>query len=137
MTALRAFFLHHRRMAALLIALTLAMKALVPAGFMLGSDTPNGSSTVLTVQICADALGQQITQKIVLPSSHSGEDKAKSDSPCHFTALGHAMLGGTDPLLLAVALAFILALGFAPILPPAPRRIAFLRPPLRGPPALS
>ncbi|WP_206238710.1 hypothetical protein [Novosphingobium terrae] len=132
MTALRAFFLHHRRVAALLIALTLAMKALVPAGFMLGSD-----SRVLTVQICADALGQQVTQKIVLPSSHSGEDKAKSDSPCHFTALGHAMLGGADPLLLAVALAFVLALGFAPVLAPAPRRIAFLRPPLRGPPALS
>lgn len=132
MTALRAFFLHHRRMAALLIALALAMKALVPAGFMLGGDTH-----VLTVQICADALGQQITQKIVLPSSHSGEEKAKSDSPCHFTALGHAMLGGADPVLLALALVFILALGFAPVLAPAPRRIAFLRPPLRGPPALS
>jgi hypothetical protein len=132
MQLLRAFFLRHRRMAALLIALTLAMKALVPAGFMLGSD-----SRVLTVQICADALGQQVTQKIVLPASHSGEDKAKSDSPCHFTALGHAMLGGADPLLLAVALAFVLALGFAPVLAPAPRRIAFLRPPLRGPPALS
>jgi len=132
MTALRAFFLHHRRMAALLIALALAMKALVPAGFMLGGDTH-----VLTVQICADALGQQITQKIVLPSSHSGEEKARSDSPCHFTALGHAMLGGADPVLLALALVFILALGFAPVLAPAPRRIAFLRPPLRGPPPLS
>jgi hypothetical protein len=132
MQLLRAFFLHHRRMAALLIALALAMKALVPAGFMLGND-----SRVITVQICADALGQQITQKIVLPSSHSGDDKAKSDSPCHFTALGHAMLGGADPVLLALALVFILALGFAPVLAPAPRRIAFLRPPLRGPPALS
>ncbi|WP_068090107.1 hypothetical protein [Novosphingobium rosa] len=136
MTALRAFFLHHRRMAALLIALTLAMKALVPAGFMLGSDT-----RVLTVQICADALGQQITQKIVLPlnrsGNHAGEDKAKSDSPCHFTALGHAMLGGADPVLLAAALVFVLALGFAPVLAPAPRLTAFLRPPLRGPPALS
>ncbi len=132
MQLLRAFFLHHRRMAALLIALALAMKALVPAGFMLGHD-----SRVITVQICADALGQQITQKIVLPSSHSGDDKAKSDSPCHFSALGHAMLGGADPVLLALALVFILALGFAPVLAPAPRRIAFLRPPLRGPPALS
>jgi hypothetical protein len=132
MQLLRAFFLHHRRMAALLIALALAMKALVPAGFMLGHD-----SRVITVQICADALGQQITQKIVLPSSHSGDDKAKSDSPCHFTALGHAMLGGADPVLLALALVFILALGFAPVLAPAPRRIAFLRPPLRGPPILS
>ncbi len=136
MQLLRAFFLHHRRMAALLIALTLAMKALVPAGFMLGGD-----SRVITVQICADALGQQITQKIVLPlnqsGGHSGEDKAKTDSPCHFTALGHAMLGGADPVLLALALVFILALGFAPVLAPAPRRIAFLRPPLRGPPALS
>lgn len=133
MHAFRAFFLHHRRMAALLIALALAMKALVPAGFMLGADRH-----VLTVQICADTLGHQITQTITLPSTgHPAEEKAKSDSPCHFSALGHAMLGGADPALLVLALAFILALGFAPAPIPAPRRIAFLRPPLRGPPALS
>ncbi len=45
-----------------------------------------------------------------------------------------ASLAGADALLLAAALAFILALGFAPATAPRPRRAVWLRPPLRGPP---
>jgi len=43
-------------------------------------------------------------------------------------------MGGTDPVLLAAAIAFILALGFAP--PHALHAVtpARLRPPLRAPP---
>ena len=40
------------------------------------------------------------------------------------------------PVLLAAALAFILLVGFAPLRAPPARDIAFLRPPLRGPPSL-
>jgi hypothetical protein len=62
-------------------------------------------------------------------------DAASKATHCAFTGLGHSALGGTDPLLLAAALAFILLLGLAP-LPALPRRdIPFLRPQLRGPPA--
>jgi len=132
MHCIRALFLHHRRLAMLLVTAALCMKALIPAGYMLGEDT-----RVLTVQICADTIGQTITTRIALPSSGHGPDggKAKTDSACPFTALGHAALGGADPVQLALALVVAMALAFAPRLPAAPKRILHLRPPLRGPPA--
>jgi hypothetical protein len=130
MHRLRAFFLHHRRLAALLVALALVMKALVPAGYMLGTDT-----RVLTVQICADSVGHMVTKQITVGQKTKGGQKA--DAPCAFAAYGQAMMGGTDPIQLALALLFVLALGFAPIVPVARRAIAYQRPPLRGPPALA
>jgi hypothetical protein len=130
MFALRAFFLSHRSLAALLVAVALCMKALVPAGYMLENQTRS-----ITVQICADSLGQQITKQIEIGQKDDG--KAKSASHCAFSALSHGALGGADPILLALALLFILALAFAPLLPPALKRLAYLRPPLRGPPALA
>lgn len=132
MQALRAFFLYHRRMAALLVALALCMKALIPAGYMLGDGT-----RLLTVQICADSLGHTITTQIAVGKKDHGAGKGKADAPCAFTALTHAALGEADPIQLALALLFLLTLAFAPLLPAAPRRIAHLRPPLRGPPALA
>ena len=130
MTALRAFFQHNRRLAALLIALALCMKALVPAGYML-----DGNAKVLTVHICADSLGHVITKNIVVPQSgHDDTRKAHADSPCHFTALGHASLGGADPIQLALALLFILAAGFLPLVAAPLAPVSHLRPPLRGPP---
>jgi len=48
-----------------------------------------------------------------------------------------ATLGAADVLLLALALAFIFALGIAPSRPAPPARAAHLRPPLRGPPAFA
>jgi len=124
MHVVRAFFLSHRRVAALLVALTLCMKALVPAGYMLGSEP-----RMITVQICADSLGHQITKQI--------DVGAKADVPCAFSALAHGALGGADPIQLALALLFIMALAFAPHLGLAPKRAHYLRPPLRGPPALA
>ncbi len=57
-------------------------------------------------------------------------DAASKATHCAFCGLGNSALGGADPLMLAVALAFILLIGFAP-LPPLPLRdIPFLRPQL-------
>lgn len=130
MTCFRAFLMSHTRVAALLVALALCVKALVPAGYMLG-----GEAKTITVQICAESLGHPITKQIEVGAKDHG--KAKADAPCAFTALTHGALGGADPILLAAALLFILALAFAPLLPPAPSRVHYLRPPLRGPPALA
>jgi hypothetical protein len=130
MHVVRAFFLSHRRVAALLVALTLCMKALVPAGYMLGSEP-----RMITVQICADSLGHQITKQIDVGAKD--HNKAKADVPCAFSALAHGALGGADPIQLALALLFIMALAFAPHLGLAPKRAHYLRPPLRGPPALA
>lgn len=113
-----------------MIALALAMKALVPAGYMLGT-----KAHLLTVQICADTQGRQLTQTLVVPGESKPLDHAKSDGVCGWGALAMSALGGTDPALLALALAFILLLGVASARPVRELPRLHLRPPLRGPPA--
>lgn len=136
MAGLRAFFRFHRAFALALVCLALAMKALVPAGYM-----PGQGSRLLTVSICADASGEALTRQIAVPArpgetqNHAGEHK--SGGTCAFSSLAMAGLAGADALLLAGAFAFILALGFTATPTPAPRRTTHLRPPLRGPPLLS
>lgn len=141
MQALRALTHRYRLLAVLLVVCALAVKAAIPAGYMLGQQ-----GTVLTVEICADASGGAVTKQIVIP--HSGvptegkaaDGKAAHDqapAPCPYAALGLAALTGADAVLLGLALALILALGLAPA-PSAPLRpVPFLRPPLRGPPAFA
>lgn len=133
MNALRLFLRDHSRLAVLLLAVALAMKALVPSGYMIGSQ-----SKVLTISICADTQGGSYTTQLVLP--HGGErsgdaQHAKEGQACPFSALAMASLAGADPVLLSLALTFILMLGFAAASPSIPRRLSHLRPPLRGPPA--
>lgn len=135
MTRLRALLLHYRLMAFAVIALALVMKAVVPAGYMVGSD-----SRVLTVRICDETQLAQAAhdRQIAIPMKGEPAGKhAKGEGMCAFSALSFASLGGADPIQLALALLFILAAGFAATVQPAPRRSAHLRPPLRGPPALA
>jgi len=135
MARLRTFLIHHRALAIWLVVLALAMKALVPAGYMIGSDT-----RTLTIEICDGQGHHQLGQIVVqqpAKAGHSQNDHGKGDSTCPYGALGHAGLAGADPVLLAFALAFILALGFAPIKTRHVRRAHYLRPPLRGPPVLA
>jgi hypothetical protein len=134
MAPFRALIRDHARLTLVLLALALAVKAVVPAGFMLSA----GGDRFLTVTICSDASGSPKQMQIAIPGKQdSGGDHSDADAKathCAFTGLGHSALGGADPLLLAGALAFILLLGLAP-LPALPARdIPFLRPQLRGPP---
>ncbi len=133
MNVLRLFLRDHSRLAALLLAMALAMKALVPGGHMI-----DARAKVLTISICADAQGGGYTKQIVLPrgAEPSGETQhAKDGQACAFSALAMASLTGADPILLGLALGFILALGFAAVPFLRRRRLFHLRPPLRGPPA--
>jgi hypothetical protein len=134
MKLIRAFLQRHFHLAAVILALALAMKALVPAGYMIGS----GTSQSLTVEIC-DGQGGSILSKLTIPGKTGGADDehTKAAKDCPFTALSMHVLAGADAGLLVLALAFILALGFAPVPPLRLTRIGFLTPPLRGPPALS
>jgi len=135
MTALRALIHDHRRLAMLLLALALCTKALMPAGYMLGS-----SSKQLTVEICSDGFGGHVTKQIAIPmdgKSQPDQKHGKTDSACAFSSLSMASLAGADAPLLALALTFILALGFAAQTPAPLGRISHLRPPLRGPPAVA
>lgn len=136
MHLLRAFLLRHRAIAIFVAALALCLKAAIPSGYMLGEQ-----ARVLTVVLCADASGQPMIQRIDLgdagKSGHDVDKHAKGDSVCGYSALSLAALGGADVALLALALVFILALGFAPVATALPAPAAHLRPPLRGPPALA
>jgi len=135
MSLLRAFLCRHSRLAGLLVIIALMMKALVPAGYMVGAQ-----GHTITVEICADASGGHLTRQIAIPHQDpfapAQAEHAKTEGICAFSALGMAALGGADAVLLALALVFILALGFAAMAPPVPARLVHLRPPLRGPPAI-
>lgn len=132
MFPLRAFLLRHRSLAFLLVMAALCVKALVPGGYMIGQD-----SRVLTVQVCHDGIGKTITRQLVIPMKGDPVDSAgkQGKGDCAFSSLSMASLDGADPALLAIALAFLIALGFAPVQSLRARRIFHLRPPLRGPPA--
>ena len=95
----------------------------------------------LTVTICADASGTPKQMRMAIPTKDDGKsdhsEAADKSQPCAFSGLGHAALGGADPLVLAAALAFIVLVGLAPLRALPARDIPFLRPPLRGPPSLS
>jgi hypothetical protein len=138
MFALRALLFRHRLLALGLVAVALAMKALVPAGYMVGSETRS-----FTIQLCSEGIDgrHDLVRQITVPASDAASKAAQShgkvQGTCPFGALGHALLGGADPVLLAAALAFILALGFAPVAAPASRRRSHAWPPLRGPPLIA
>lgn len=123
----------YRRLAAILVALALCMKALVPAGFMVGT-----SAKLITVEICADASGGKLTRQMAIPledgTGGKQSDHGKSDASCAWTAHAQAAHAGTDAQLLALALAFILALGFLRQATEPVRRSCHVRPPSRGPP---
>jgi hypothetical protein len=133
MALLRAFFLRHRALALLVVMAALCMKIVVPAGFMIGAD-----AKVLSVQICDEGQGTHSVMQIVVPAkagqaAHK-QGMAAKGGECPYSAVAMAAIGGAGPVLLALALAYIVALGFAaaPVLMPRGQR--HLRPPLRGPP---
>jgi NAD/NADP transhydrogenase beta subunit len=132
MNCLRAFFLRHRGMALAVIALVLAMKALVPTGYMIGSD-----ARVLTVQVC-DGFADGAKSVAIAVKGHGDAGKATHDqTACPYAGMTHAGLTGADAIQLADALAFILLLGFVAAGFTVPRPLVRLRPPLRAPPALA
>lgn len=130
MDSIRAMIRRNGTLAALLLAFALLFKLLVPAGYMVSSE-----NMVLTVIICADSTGEQLTRQISIPMKDTAapdHDPAKSE--CPYASLTMGMLGGVDPALLATAIAFVLALGFLPQTSLDARESPRLRPPSRGPP---
>lgn len=123
-----------------LVVCALVMKALIPAGYMIGAQ-----SRTIAIQICDGQNHEQVRQIDVGQSvdskanhgqtEHGTGDHGKSDGVCPYTALGHDSLASADPILLATALAFILALAFAPLVSACLSRIPHISPPLRGPPS--
>lgn len=129
MGRLRAYFREHFRLAMLLVALALVIKAVVPTGYMIGSQ-----GKALTILVCGDVSGGHLTQQITIPGKTEGQ--AKAAESCPYASLSFASLDTGLPVFVALAIAFLLQLGFAPIRIPALAGLPHVRPPLRGPPAL-
>lgn len=125
----RAYIHDHCRLAMLLVALALVIKAFVPAGYMVGSQ---GQS--LTILVCGDASGERLAKQITIPGKSEGH--AKAAETCPYASLSFATLDAELPVFVALAIAFLLLLGFAPVRIPALAGFTHVRPPLRGPPAL-
>lgn len=127
---LRALILRQPWLVALLVALALAMRALVPAGMMVDS-----GQRVLTITICADSLGQTLSRTLVLPARPADAAKTGAPKACAFSVLAYGAQGA-DAFVLAALLLFILAAALAPLPTPAPRRMAYANPPARAPPKM-
>lgn len=134
MERLRALIVERRRWWSLLVACSLAVRLIVPAGFMPALDGGR-----ITLQICS---GMASTETMAtMPTMHHGKSdlpaKSRIETPCAFAGMGVAALGTVDPVLLlaAVLFAFLIASrAVSQVLPAPPGR---LRPPLRAPPLIS
>jgi hypothetical protein len=130
----RPFFLKHQRLAYLLAAMALLAKAIVPQGFMVMP-----SNSTIMVLLCSGQGSKIVAMDLGKGTVDHGsdhQDSRKADHPCSFSGLSMAAAPGPDLLLLGLALAYVLTLGFHPIVSPQQRGLSRLRPPLRGPPAL-
>jgi hypothetical protein len=134
--ALRRLLLNHRQLAAWVLACALVMKILVPAGFM-----PVVSGGHVTIEICGGIAPAQTVmtpmRAMAMPgmAHHSGKsDHQEREMPCAFSGLSAPSLAAVDPVLLAIAIAFIVGLvrHVRTAVPIAAQ--PYLRPPLRGPP---
>ena len=111
------------------LALTLAMRAVVPSGYMVA---PNQLS--FTMELCDSSLsGQTRSVEVTIPLESGDPHDSQAQEHCAFTSLAHAATADTTPAPLAPpkpTTTPAAKLGHAFHLPPAPR----LRPPLRAPP---
>jgi hypothetical protein len=136
--ALNRTLLAQRHLAMLICVAALAMKLLVPAGYMLSAHHGR-----ISVTLCAGVAPSPAPPAMTAPMAgmHDGtRDHERKDShgqvelPCAFAGLAHQALAAADPILLAAAIAYIVALGVmarAHRLTPVSHH---LRPYLRGPP---
>ena len=87
MASLRAFWIQHRRLAAVLVVLTLAVRAIVPSGYMVASGPKS-----ISVYICAEANGMAKTVTIPIDSElpTKGHDSDKQ-SDCAFAGMAAAV----------------------------------------------
>jgi hypothetical protein len=135
-TSLRRLLLDHRTLALWLAALALAVRLLVPAGFMVGR--VDGRPVL---QMCSGY--GPVAPMAMAHGGHHGSgghrdaNHPATDMPCPYGALAQAATTPVDPVLLVLAIAFVMALGVHATRWPALRDRAHVRPPMRGPPRLS
>lgn len=133
MTALRRLFAVSPGIAVAILALALAMKLLVPAGFM-----PTVADGRIVVSICSGTGPMAMVADMPGMAHDAPADMPKQDegagAPCAYAGLMTPSLASVDPLMLAIALLAAKTLASRRIAPPLPPARPRLRPPLRGPP---
>ena len=148
MSRLRRLVLTHTALAALVIVVSLLMKAVVPAGFMpmlVGGRVVialcSGFGPVPPVAAASAMAGMD--HGAAMSAKHGGHDRKdggqhdNKPQPCAFSGLSAPSLAGADPVVLAIAIAFALMLGLRIVVALPVRRAVRLWPPLRGPPAIA
>jgi hypothetical protein len=128
---LRRLILTHRRWAALLLFAALALRIMMPAGFM-----PVATGKTVTIALCTGTGPVPVTLHIPGEPGKGDSHRDGAAQPCAYAALGGPALAAADPALLAAALLFAFVLALLSTDLRLPRFGAYLRPPLRGPPAL-
>jgi len=131
MSGIRAFLRDRKGVIVLLLALTLALRALLPTGYMANS-SPNG----LTIELCSGVAGKTVTLALPGAPKQDHGDKSGAAMPCAFSALGFDGAAAVDPVLLTLAIAFVLATGWRFLSRFAASRREPLRPPSHGPPSI-
>lgn len=134
MHRLRSLVLANRPFASAVLALALMMKIVMPSGFM-----PTVSNGQIVVSICSGT--GPMTMVMTIPGLEHGKSDSdghhgKAEQPCAFSGLSAPSLAAAGPILLAAAILFVLTLGTRSLVLRASTAPPYLRPPLRGPPAI-
>jgi hypothetical protein len=124
--------IQHRLWALGFIVVALLMKLAVPAGFM-----PVVSGTSITIELCSGNGPEKMV--MTLPGAvdqHGDEHRSgKADMPCGYAGHAPSAMSLADPILIALAISYIVATVFRRQVAVTPAGRDFLRPHLRGPPA--
>ncbi len=139
MAALRRL-LAQRHLALPLLLATLLLKLLVPTGYMIAAERGHIAITLCPGTVpapspAAATMSSMHGMHADMPDHGKSKDHGMVEMPCAFAGLAAATLAAIDPALLIALIAFIMTIGSEGLALPNPLRRAFLRPPLRGPPA--
>lgn len=124
--------LAQRGLTTLICCAVLALRLLVPSGYMV-----EAGHSQITISICNGVVSAPMSMS--LPHKHGGGthdtgQHGEHAMPCPYGALAFAALPAVDPILLARLLVFILAVAWLGQMIPPRAEAAYVRPPLRGPP---
>lgn len=155
MQPLRAFCGRHFCLAWLIVLAALFLRLVIPTGFMPAMEhgrlivvpcpgfgpvsaapsaaTSGSSAAASDAHSMHAGMAHHAAPEAAAESHHEGGSPHAQDS-CSFADLSLTAIGGADPVQLAAALLFIIAMALFTVTAARPQRALRLRPPLRGPP---
>tara|TARA_B100000678_G_scaffold23668_1_gene18011 strand:+ start:923 stop:1294 length:372 start_codon:yes stop_codon:yes gene_type:complete len=122
----------------MLCLVTLALRLVIPSGYMINSDHGRFAITLCSGVAPQPSSAMMDMHDMTSSDAHHGESEEhrKPDMPCAFSALSVQALGGAPLVLLIAALAAIATIALLAVPRSVVATAAYLRPPLRGPPLL-